>query len=306
MTSDNESKTLTHGILYALGCYGMWGFFPVYWKQLTHVGAMEILAHRMTWSLLLVSVLLVILGKLSWLKTTSKKVVGTYFLAATFLAVNWGTYIWAVNEGFVVETALGYFINPLINVLFGALFLGERLRRGQWLSVLTAALGVLYLTWTYGQPPWISLVLASTFGIYGLLKKKAPLGALEGLSLETALLFLPALAYLIFIHINGQGAMGTHATPQTNMMLAFSGVATVLPLLCFAAAVRRLSLSVVGVMQYIGPTIQFFLGVYLYNEPFSGTRLVGFVLIWMGLILFTAEGLLHKKKAAPSGAASNN
>jgi len=291
-----QDDNFKSGLLFALGCYILWGFFPVYWKQLQHVDSLEILAHRMSWSLIFVLAVLAAQGKWRWLKIAFDKPreVLIYFSAASLLALNWGVYIWAVNAGYVVETALGYFINPLINVLFGRLFLGETLRRGQALSIFLAFCGVGYLTWSYGELPWIALTLAVSFATYGLLKKKATLGAIEGLSLETALLFLPAVAYLLFIEVDSQGAF-LHSDARTNSLLAFSGVATALPLMFFAAALRRLSLTVIGLIQYMAPTIQFLLGVYLYNEPFSIARLIGFLFIWTGLVVFTIEGFVHRR-----------
>ncbi len=295
--SDAETHDVRAGLLFGLGAYGFWGFFPIYWKQLTAVPSLQILAHRMVWSLAFVGILLVVRRRHAWLKTLreQKRVVATYFAAASILAVNWGVYIWAVNAGYVVETSLGYFINPLINVVFGAVLLGERPRRGQWAAIALAAVGVVYLTVAYGEPPWIALVLAVSFAIYGLLKKKAPLGALEGLSLETALLFVPALVFLIVQEVRGVGAFG-HVGAWENALLVGAGVATALPLLFFAAAVRRLTLTAVGILQYLAPTIQFLLGVFLYHEPFGWSRLVGFVFIWSGLILYTAEGVWRRRK----------
>jgi chloramphenicol-sensitive protein RarD len=210
-----------------------------------------------------------------------------------FLAVNWGTYIWAVNSNFVVETSLGYFMNPLFNVLFGAAFLGERPRPVQWTAIGLAATGVLYLTLVYGQVPYIALVLGSSFATYGLIKKKAKLGALESVTLESALLFLPAFAYLIFAESQNQHFL--QGSPLTMTLLAASGIATMLPLLCFAAALRRLSLTVIGIMQYIAPSLQFFIGVVIFNEPMSANRLLGFVFIWAALILFSTESLLRHR-----------
>src|SRR5690606_31862614 len=204
---------------------------------------------------------------------------------------------WAVNAGFVVETALGYFINPLINVVFGALVLGERPRKGQWIAILLAASGVFHLAFLYGQVPWIALILASTFGLYGLIKKMSPLGALESVTLESALLFIPALGFIIWSEMEHSYFLGGDGLTQT--LLALSGVATMLPLLCFAAAVRRLTLTVLGVMQYIAPTLQFLIGVLLYNEPMDATRLVGFILIWTALAVFSVEGVMTNR-ARPS------
>lgn len=289
----DQPTDLRDGLLFALGCYGLWGVLPIYWKQLLAVPAPEILAHRMVWSLGFVLLLLAFKQRWRWIGQLRRGTVGVYLGAALLLAVNWGLYIWAVNAGFIVETALGYFINPLISVAFGALFLGERLRRGQQVAIGLAAVGVLSLTFAYGRPPWISLTLAVSFATYGLLKKKAPLGALEGLSLETALLCLPALGYLLWL--GGSGAFGDD--PRTTALLTFSGAATALPLVFFAAALRRLTLSLMGVVQYAAPTTQFLLGVYLYGEPFDAHRLVGFGFIWLGLAVYTAEGLRARQQA---------
>jgi chloramphenicol-sensitive protein RarD len=253
------------------------------------------------WSLVFLAIVMGVRGQTQWLRTLREqwRTVLLYFLAATFLACNWGLYIWGVNAGFVVETSLGYFINPLINVVFGAFLLGERLRRVQWLAVAIAAGGVLYLTVDYGQPPWLALALAVTFAIYGLIKKKAPMGALEGLSLETALLFPPALIFLGACHLRGVGALG-HVGALENALLLGAGVATAVPLLCFAAAVRRLTLITIGILQYMAPTIQFLLGVFVYEEPFSLTRLVGFCMIWGALILYTGEGVVWRRRLTRS------
>ncbi len=281
--------------MFGLGCYVLWGFLPIFWKQLQHVPATEILAHRMVWSLGFVAGLLALRQSWSWVRQLTLRVVLIYLAAASLLTFNWGLYIWAVNSGFVVETALGYFMNPLLNVVFGAVFLAERPRIVQWLSIALAAVGVMYLTIVYGQLPWISLALAVSFACYALIKKKASLGALEGLTLETAVVFLPALAYLVWLQASSVSSFGYDAT--TTSLLALSGVATALPLVLFAAAIRRLTLTIVGVIQYLAPTIQFLLGVFLYQEPFNATRLLGFVFIWSGLLLFITEGLARRRKA---------
>lgn len=292
------SDTQVAGFGYALGAYVLWGFFPVYWKFLQGIDPVEILAHRIVWSLLFVGGLIAISnrGKRTPVSMPNRRVLGTFLAAAILLSFNWFLYIWAVNSNHVVETALGYFINPLVNVVLGAAFLGERPRPVQWAAIGLAAAGVLYLTVTYGQPPWISLALAASFGVYGLLRKRAPLGALHGLFLETALMFLPAFAFLAFVEVDHGGAFG-HRSISSDGLLAFSGVATALPLLFFAGAVRRLPLTVVGLVQYLAPTIQFLLGVFLYREPFSETKLVGFALIWSGLALFASDALRRRAKA---------
>lgn len=282
------------GVGYALGAYMLWGFFPAFWKLLQHVPAIQLLAHRMVWSVGFVALLLAIMRRWSWLgKVRRTPMIAVVYLAAAIcIAINWGVYIWSVNHGFVVETALGYFMNPLINVVFGALFLGERARRGQWFAILLAAAGVLYLTWSYGQPPWIALTLAVTFALYGLIKKKGTLAALEGLSLETALLSLPALGYLIWVEAHGGGSW-IGADAMTKSLLVMTGTATVIPLLFFAGAIKRLTLTTVGIIQYLAPTIQFLLGVFVYQEAFGLSKLIGFVFIWTGLLLYTLEGVLR-------------
>jgi chloramphenicol-sensitive protein RarD len=291
-----EQDQTQSGLLFGLGCYVIWGFFPIYWKFLEHVPSLEILAHRMVWSLGFVAILLALRGRWAWLRETVRKprLLGIYSVAAALLALNWGVYIWAVNAGVIVETSLGYFINPLINVVFGALFLGERPRPVQWGAIGLAAAGVAYLTWAYGQLPWIALVLAVSFATYGLLKKKASLGAVEGLSVETAVLFFPALAYLLYLEGSGVGSFG-HSDAATPGLLAFTGIATALPLVFFAAAIRRLTLTAIGILQYLAPTTQFLIGVFLYDEPFSIDRLIGFVFIWVALIVFTADTVRHRR-----------
>lgn len=290
---------MNKGIAYGLAAYGLWGLLPIYWKYLQQIPATEILAHRMVWSLVFVVVLLAYQGKWAWLKPAlqNKRVVLIYFVAGAFLALNWGVYIWAVNAGFIIETSLGYFINPLVNVLFGFLFLGERLRPWQVAAVGIAAAGVLYLTYSYGALPWIALTLAFSFGTYGLLKKKATLDSLEGFSLETALLFLPALAYLLYLNAQGVGSFG-QVDLSTTVLLALTGIATAVPLIFFAAAARRTTLTALGIMQYIAPTMQFLLGIYLYQEPFDQDRLIGFVLIWIALVIYTAESLILNRQKA--------
>jgi chloramphenicol-sensitive protein RarD len=202
--------------------------------------------------------------------------------------VNWLVYVWGVNAGFIVETSLGYFINPLISVLLGVLFLRERLRITQWIPVGLAAVGVIYLTVTYGRLPWIALSLAFSFGIYGLVKKLAPLGSLYGLTLETALVFPISLIYLGFVETTGAGAF-LHQGLLTDILLIGTGVVTSIPLLMFASAARQIPLTMIGILQYIAPTLQFLIGVYLYHEPFDQSRLVGFSLVWLALIIFWAE-----------------
>jgi chloramphenicol-sensitive protein RarD len=283
---------MNKGFWYALGAYGLWGLFPIYWKWLQDVPALQVIGHRIGWSFVLL--MIVIVATKQWTKlrsTLTPRVLGLYSIAGLLLSANWLIYVWGVNSGHIVETSLGYFINPLLSVLLGVIFLGERLRPAQWLPVGLAALGVIYLTWTYGSLPWIALSLAFTFGFYGLVKKISPLGSLYGLTLETGLVFLPAVGYLIFTETTGQGAFG-HTGLIPDLLMIGGGVVTTIPLLMFASAAKRIPLTMVGIMQYIAPTLQFLLGVLLYKEPFTSTRLVGFSLIWVALVVFWVEGLV--------------
>jgi chloramphenicol-sensitive protein RarD len=278
--------------------------FPVYWKWLHQVPALQLLSHRIGWSSLLL--LAVNLLTRQWLAFRAAaltwRVLRIYLISAVLIGVNWLTYVWAVNAGFIVETSLGYFINPLLSVLMGVVFLGERLRAWQWLPIGLATAGVLYLTFAYrvgaaegltahGALPWIALTLAFSFGLYGLIKKVAPLNSLYGLTLETGILFLPALAYLIYSDVAGQGAFLRTGT-GSDLLLVGAGAVTTVPLLMFAAGVRRIPLSLVGILQYITPTMQFLLGVLVYKEPFTHTRLIGFGIVWIALIIFGMEGFL--------------
>ncbi|MBK8905688.1 MAG: EamA family transporter RarD [Anaerolineaceae bacterium] len=283
---------MNKGMLYAIAAYGFWGLFPLYWKTLQHVPALEILSHRMTWSLLFVLVLLAVRRQWTWLKTavSQPKILLLFTASAVLLSLNWFVYIWGVNAGHIVETSLGYFINPLVSVLMGVFFLGEKLRRGQWVAVGLAAAGVLYLTLRYGALPWIALTLATSFALYGLIRKTAPLGSLEGLSLETALMFVPALGYLVYLEAVGTAAFG-HVDVLTTVLLGFAGVATAVPLLLFAAGARLIKLATIGILQYIAPTLQFLLGVLVYHEPFTLDRLIGFSLIWLALLVYSVENI---------------
>jgi chloramphenicol-sensitive protein RarD len=287
------------GILYAAGAYIMWGFFPLYWKALHGVPALEILGHRMAWSLVFVLAVLAWQRKWAWVGPAlrDKQTVLRFFATATLLSVNWFVYIWGVNSGHVVETSLGYFINPLVNVLLGTIFLRERPRPIQWAAIALAAGGVLYLTVSYGALPWIALTLAFSFGLYGLLRKTAKLNSLEGLTLETGLLFPFAFAYLIYLEVTGQGAFG-HAGTVTTSLLAFAGIATAIPLLLFAGGARRITMTTLGLLQYMAPTIQFSLGVFVYGEDLSPARLVGFAFIWTALLLYTGESALRARQTA--------
>ncbi len=283
------------GILFALAGYAIWGFFPLYFKTLQAAPAFQIMAHRVVWSFLLMTAIIFFRKDMkSLLSAVTPRIALLYAIAGTLLAINWVTYVWGVNSGFVVEASLGYFINPLVSVLLGVIFLQERLRPLQWAPVVMAAAGVTYLTVSMGKLPWIALVLAVSFGLYGLMKKITPLGSLQGLTLETAAVFLPALAYLIIEQVRGAGAF-VNAGAGTTLLLAATGVVTAVPLIFFSAGTRLIPLTTIGLLQYITPTAQFLLGVFVFKESFSSNQVVGFVIIWIALILFTLENLMHNR-----------
>lgn len=283
---------MNRGVLYGIAAYTIWGFLPLYWKALHTIPTGEILANRIVWSLVFVTFLLTLQRRWRWLKPALKqrRVLLTFSATALLLGTNWFIYIWAVNAGFVIETSLGYFINPLVNVLLGYLFLRERLRKGQLAALSLAVAGVIYLTVSYGAFPWIALSLAFSFAFYGLLRKTAPLEAAEGLFLEMTVLFLPAAAMIWFLNETGRGAFA-QGDPRTTFLLLTAGVVTAVPLLLFAAAARRITLTNIGLLQYIAPTIQFLLGVYVFNESFGPEQLVGFILIWAALIIYSFESI---------------
>jgi chloramphenicol-sensitive protein RarD len=287
---------MNKGFLYAIAAYSLWGIFPIYWKLIQTVPALEIIAHRVVWTLVFVAGVIVLRKDWRGFRPLSirSRAWLPYLATAGLLGVNWLTYVWAVNAGFIVDTSLGYFINPLVSVLMGFVFLRERLRIWQWVSVGLAFLGVLYLTISYGALPWIGLTLAFSFGTYGLIKKTAALGSLHGLALETSIMFLPGFSYLLFLELSGGGAFG-HQGFETTALLAFAGAATGLPLLLFGAAARRIQLSSIGILQYIAPSLQFLIGVFIYGEDFSTNRVIGFGLIWIALAIYSFEGLLLRR-----------
>jgi len=286
------------GIINATLAFLCWGLFPLYFRALHAVPPSQILAHRVLWSLLFLVIVLTVRRQWKWLPAAlrQRRVVGSFVASAFLLSANWLVYIWAVNNGHVIEASLGYFINPLVNIMFGYLVLKERLRAGQWAAIALAALGVAWLTWQAGTMPWIALMLAASFGAYGLMRKTAALGALEGLSFETMVLFAPALGYVIWLSLHGQNSFINSAFDSTRYLLVAAGPITAIPLLLFATGARTIPLSVLGLLQYISPTIQFLLGVWLFHEAFSAERLVGFVLIWSALALYAAEGLWRNRR----------
>ena len=290
------------GIWHAIGAYSTWGLFPIYWKWLSPISAFQLIGHRIVWSCVLLLGLTALFRQWSALRAAAwnGRVLGIYGLAAVLIGLNWSMYVWAVNAGFIVETSLGYFINPLISVLLGVFVLGEKLRVGQWISIGLAATGVLYLAMGYGSLPWISLSLAFTFGLYGLVKKTAPLGAVQGLALETALLFLPATVYLIYLEKEGRGAF-LHQGMTTDILLVGAGLVTTLPLLLFASSAQRIPLSLIGLLQYMAPTLQFLLGVFVYREPFSSSQFVGFTIVWIALAFSALEGVWARARVEDAG-----
>jgi chloramphenicol-sensitive protein RarD len=280
------------GILYGLGAYALWGFFPIYWKLLHHVPALQLLGHRILWSFILLGLVLVVLKQVADFRSLlTRKTLTIYAIAAVLLAINWLTYVWAVNAGFIVETSLGYFINPLLSVLLGVVILRERLRLSQWIPIGLAAAGVIYLTVVYGKLPWIALTLAFSFGFYGLVKKLAPLSSLHGLALETGILVIPAVLYLLLAQAQGTGAF-LHTGLPSDLLMIGAGIATTVPLIFFASAARQIPLTMMGLLQYVAPTIQFMLGVFLYKEPFDHADLIGFGLVWIALVIFWIENYL--------------
>jgi chloramphenicol-sensitive protein RarD len=285
------------GILFGIGAYVLWGILPIYWKLLHIVPALQLLGHRIGWSfLMLMAVISVTRQWADFRSSITKRTFLIYSAAAILIGINWLTYVWAVNAGFIIETSLGYFINPLLSVLMGVIILREKLRPAQWIPIGLAAAGVIYLTVAYRQLPLIALTLAFSFGFYGLVKKIAPLSSLYGLTLETGLLFLPALIYLIVMEFNGSGAF-LHTSQTTDLLLFGAGVVTTIPLLMFASAARQIPLTTVGVLQYIAPTLQFLIGVFIYKEPFDRTHLIGFGIVWIALIIFWVENYLAHRPA---------
>ncbi|MDD5333290.1 MAG: EamA family transporter RarD [Rhodoferax sp.] len=285
------------GVFYAALAYTAWGFLPVFFKQLASVNAFEVVLHRMVWSLVFLLCVLAVLKRWVWLRQVARqpRVLLAFGVSALLLSANWSVYVWAVQNAHVLDASLGYFILPLVNVALGFVFLNERPRRGQWLAVAVAAAGVLWLTLQAGRLPWVALVLAATFGIYGLLRKLATMGALEGLALETLLLFPFAVGLLAWWAWHGQGAL-VQGDPATLGWLLLAGPITAIPLLLFAAGARRIPMATLGILQYISPSLQMLLGVWLYGEAFEPARAIGFYLIWTALLLYSADSWWHARK----------
>ncbi|WP_306321087.1 MULTISPECIES: EamA family transporter RarD [unclassified Streptomyces] len=280
------------GLLNGFAAYGMWGLVPLFWPLLKPAGSGEILAHRMVWSLVVVGVALLFVRKWGWAKELIRqpKRLGLVTVAAAVITVNWGVYIWSVNSGHVVEASLGYFINPLVSIALGVLLLKERLRPAQWAAVGTGFAAVLVLAIGYGQPPWISLVLAFSFGTYGLVKKKVNMSGLESLAAESAVQFLPALGYLLWLGSQGRSTFGAEGAGHA-VLLASAGLITAIPLVCFGAAAIRVPLSTLGLLQYLAPVFQFLLGIWYFHEAMPAERWAGFALVWLALAMLTWDAL---------------
>jgi rarD protein len=281
---------MNKGVWYAVGAYVSWGLFPVYWKLLHHVPALQLISHRIIWSFLALIIIILCIREWTGFRSIvfAWSVLRVYCFAAVLIGINWLTYVWAVNACHIVETSLGYFINPLLSVSMGVFFLHEHLRPRQWISIGLAAAGVLFLAIVHGSIPWIALTLAFSFAFYGLVKKTAPLGSLYGLTLETGILLLPAVFYLFISDVNGTGAF-LHTGTTADILLAGAGIVTTIPLLMFASAARRIPLSLIGILQYISPTLQFLIGVFIYHESFTFIQFIGYAIVWFALILFGME-----------------
>ncbi|MEU5833198.1 EamA family transporter RarD [Streptomyces diacarni] len=295
------------GLLFGFAAYGLWGLLPLYWHALADTGAGEVLAHRMVWSLPTALVILALLRRWSWVTALVRqpKTLGLLVLAATVISVNWGLFIWSVSADKVLESSLGYFINPLVSIAFGVLLLRERLRVAQWVAVGIGALAVVVMTAAYGRLPWVSLCLAFSFATYGLIKKHIKLEGVESFSAETAVQFLPALGFLLFLGARGDSSFTTEGLGHA-LLLACAGVATALPLIFFGSAAVRLPLSTIGLLQYLAPAFMFVLGLTVFHEEMPPERWAGFGLVWVALCLLTWDALrnAHKGRAALRAAAA--
>ena len=294
------------GLILGASAYAMWGLFPLYWPLLQPAGAVEILAHRVAWSMVTMVVLTVVLRRTSHLRSIVRtpRTLGLLSVAAVVIAFNWGGFIYGVNAGRVVEVSLGYFINPLVTVLLGVLVLGERLRPLQWTALALGAVAVVVLTVDYGHPPWIAFLLAFSFGTYGLAKKKADVGAVESLTFETIALFPLAIGWLVFLGVTGRGNFTSHGTGH-GLLLVTTGLVTAVPLILFGAAATRVSMTTIGLLQYLAPTLQFVLGLVVFHEAMTPVKWVGFGLVWAALVLVTTETLHHHQRGRLARAAES-
>ena len=285
------------GLLYSATAFLIWGISPIYWKALKSVPALEIILHRVVWSFLFLILLILIRNRWYefWEILKTWKTLAIMTATSLLVSCNWLVYIWAVNNGFLLQASLGYYINPLVNVLLGFVFLKERLRPYQWVAVMLAGTGVLVLTIFYGQFPWIALTLAGSFGLYGLIRKVSPVGSLVGLTIETLLLTIPSVIWLIYLDSNGSGSF-LHARIQITFLLMGASIVTALPLLLFNLGARRITLATLGFMQYIAPSCMFVMAVFIFNEPFIKTQFISFIMIWTALGIYSADSVVHYRK----------
>lgn len=292
-----QQQTTQRGLIYGVAAYTLWGAFPLYWPLLEPANAIEILAQRMLWSLVVVAVLLRVTHGWGRVREilADRRTSGRLAIAAVVVSVNWGVYIWGVNSGHVIETSLGYFINPLFTVLLGVFLLGEHLRRTQWIAVGIGALAIVVLTVDYGRPPWIALVLAFSFGTYGYQKKKAGVGAVESLAIETGFMAVPAAITLAVLGVTGSETF-THRGPGHAVLIAGTGLITAVPLLFFGAATRRLPLTTLGLIQYLAPVLQFAVGIGIRHEALPPARLAGFGLVWIALCVLSVDGVRSSRR----------
>lgn len=289
----------TRGLWMAVGAFVIWGLMPLYWHLLKSVPSMHVVLHRALWSAVLVAAFLTLTRGRGWLRAvlSQPRLAGMLLASGLLIGFNWSLYVWAVNAGHVVEASLGYFINPLLNVVIGVVFLRERLAPAQWVAVALAACGVLWLTFNYGSFPWIALLLAGSFAIYGLIRRYAAVDAVAGLGVENLYLLVPAALALAWLETQGSGGfVSLDWGVGSNLLLVLGGALTALPLIGFAYAVRQVSLTTVGVLQYLAPTLQLLCGVLVLGEPFGRDRAIGFAVIWLGLAVFAADGFIRARR----------
>jgi len=304
LSPSDAHRESVRGFWAAFSAFTIWGLLPLYLKLLTGITAIQITANRLLWGCLLTSAVVLARGEWPQIRAALANPRSRLYLFASALLIttNWLIYAWAITNNHVIESSLGYFINPLLNILLGVFVLSEKLNRTQWTAVALAAAAVIFLTWTAGRPPWIALGLAGSFGFYGLLRKLVTVDALPGLTTETLIAAPFALIYLLWCYANGTSALGSVGTLQT-IVLILGGAVSAIPLVMFAYGARRIPYSLVGVLQYIGPTLQFLTGLFLYHEPFTSTRGIGFGLIWIALAVYAVDGIVRSRKAAAAAAA---
>mgnify|MGYP001823421721 CR=1 FL=1 len=295
--SDQAHTKEFSGLLYSATAFLIWGISPIYWKALKTVPAFEIILHRVVWSFLFLILLILIRNRWHefWKLLRTWKTLAIMTVTSLLVSCNWLVYIWAVNNGFLLQASLGYYINPLVNVLLGFVFLKERLRPYQWIAVILAGVGVLVLTIFYGQFPWIALTLAGSFGLYGLIRKVSPVGSLVGLTIETLLLTIPSVIWLIYLDSNGSGSF-LHGKIQITFLLMGASIVTALPLLFFNLGARRITLATLGFMQYIAPSCMFVMAVFIFNEPFINVQFISFIMIWTALGIYSSDSFVYFRK----------